>query len=77
LYAYYHQFGNEGVEFILFNQSVNRLQAKGFEQNSPDYSFFFHTLLWAFLPFSIAFYAGVFERTRNLIKERFKKDIRR
>ena len=38
LYAYYHQFGNEGVEFILFNQSVNRLQAKGFEQNSPDYS---------------------------------------
>jgi 4-amino-4-deoxy-L-arabinose transferase-like glycosyltransferase len=41
LYAYYHQFGNEGVEFIFFNQSVNRLQAKGFEQNSPDYSFFF------------------------------------
>ena len=73
LYAYYHQFGNEGVEFILFNQSVNRLQAKGFEQNSPDYSFFFHTLLWAFLPFSIAFYTGVFERTRNLIKERFQK----
>ena len=58
LYAYYHQFGNEGVEFILFNQSVNRLQAKGFEQNSPDYSFFFHTLLWAFYLFNRILHGG-------------------
>lgn len=73
LIAYYHQFGREGVEFILINQSFNRLQAKGFEETSPDYFFFFHTLLWAFLPFSLLFYLGVFERTKFFIKTNFVK----
>ena len=73
LFAYYHQFGEEGISFILFNQSVNRLQANGFEQTSPDYFFFFHTLLWAFLPFSLVFYTGVFERSNDLFKLKFKK----
>lgn len=73
LYAYQHQFGEEGIRFILFNQSVNRLTASGFEETSPDYFFFFHTLLWAFLPFSLAFYFGVFEKTAFFIKNRFRK----
>lgn len=73
LYAYYVQFGGEGIKFILFNQSVNRLNAKGFEETSPDYLFFFHTLLWAFLPFSLAFYTGVFERTAWFIRNKFTK----
>ncbi|KMQ67985.1 hypothetical protein ACM39_10830 [Chryseobacterium sp. FH2] len=73
LYAYHHQFGEEGIQFILFNQSVNRLTATGFEETSPDYLFFFHTLLWAFLPFSLAFYVGVFEKSAFFIKNRFRK----
>lgn len=73
LYAYHVQFGDEGIRFILFNQSVNRLTASGFEETSPDYFFFFHTLLWAFLPFSLAFYFGVFEKTAFFIKTRFRK----
>lgn len=73
LYAYNNQFGLEGIRFILFNQSVNRLNANGFEETSPDYFFFFHTLLWAFLPFSVAFYTGVFEKTGWFVKNRFRK----
>jgi len=73
LYAYHHQFGEEGIRFILFNQSVNRLTASGFEETSPDYSFFFHTLLWAFLPFSLAFYVGIFEKSAFFLKNRFRK----
>ncbi|WP_449397468.1 ArnT family glycosyltransferase [Chryseobacterium wanjuense] len=73
LYAYQHQFGGEGIKFILFNQSLNRLTANGFKETSPDYFFFFHTLLWAFLPFSLAFYFGVFEKTAFFIKNKFKK----
>ncbi len=73
LYAYFHQFGEEGIRFILFNQSVNRLTASGFQETSPDYFFFFHTLLWAFLPFSLAFYFGVFEKTAFFIRTKFKK----
>lgn len=73
LYAYYHQFGDEGIRFILFNQSFNRLTANGFEETSPDYFFFFHTLLWAFLPFSLAFYFGIFEKSWFFVKSKFKK----
>lgn len=73
LVAYHHQFGGEGIRFILFNQSINRLNAKGFEETSPDYFFFFHTLLWAFLPFSAAFYTGAFEKTAWFIKNRFRR----
>ncbi|ASW76081.2 dolichyl-phosphate-mannose--protein mannosyltransferase [Chryseobacterium piperi] len=73
LYAYYNQFGEKGIQFILFNQSVDRLTANGFEETSPDYLFFFHTLLWAFLPFSLAFYLGVFEKTAFFVKNKFKR----
>lgn len=73
LYAYQHQFGEEGIKFILFNQSMNRLTASGFNETSPDYFFFFHTLLWAFLPFSLAFYFGAFEKTFFFIKNKFRK----
>lgn len=71
--AYDHQFGEKGVEFILFNQSLNRLNANGFQETSPDYLFFFHTLLWAFLPFSLLFYTGVFAETKFFIKNKFRK----
>lgn len=73
LYAYYHQFGIEGIRFILLGQSVARLTGDGFVANNSDYLFFFHTLLWVFLPFSLAFYFGVFRQSRILIKEKFAK----
>ncbi|SFI54612.1 ArnT family glycosyltransferase [Halpernia frigidisoli] len=72
LFAFYHQFGTEGIKFILFNQSVNRLTASGFEQNNSDYFFFFHTLLWAFLPFSLLLYLGVFQQSKFFILNKFK-----
>lgn len=73
LFAYYHQFGADGVQFILFNQSVNRLTASGFESNNSDYLFFFHTLLWAFLPFSLLFYVGVFLQSKFFVLNFEKK----
>lgn len=73
LLAYWNQFGVEGLKFILFNQSLNRLNAKGFAETSPDYLFFFHTLLWAFLPFSALFYYGVSARSAAFVKSKFRK----
>lgn len=73
LYAYHHQFGEEGIRFILLGQSVARMTGDGFESTNSDYFFFFHTLLWVFLPFSLAFYFGVFERTRYFIQHRFQR----
>ncbi len=85
LYAYYHQFdlhpelvveGNKnisGVRFILWDQVFNRLNASGFEETSPDYFFFFHTLLWAFIPFSILAYIALYDGINKLIRSKFKK----
>jgi hypothetical protein len=33
---------------------------------SPEFSFFFHTILWAFLPWTIVLVTGVWERLRGL-----------
>lgn len=85
LYAYYLQFdlhpekvikGNtnvSGIKFILWDQSFNRLNATGRKATSPDYLFFFHTILWAFLPWSLLMYAGMFKN----IKSSFKKEIKK
>ncbi|NIJ46012.1 4-amino-4-deoxy-L-arabinose transferase-like glycosyltransferase [Wenyingzhuangia heitensis] len=85
LYAYYVQFdlhpekvfngfnNISGIRFILWDQSFNRLTGTGFKNNSPDYFFFFHTILWAFLPWPIIMYAGMFSHLKKAISHRFKK----
>ncbi len=74
LYAYHHQFGVDGIKFILLGQSVDRMAGNGFAPNNSDYAFFFHTLLWAYLPFSLLFYTGVFKKSTAFIKNKFRKE---
>ncbi|GLB54049.1 dolichyl-phosphate-mannose--protein mannosyltransferase [Neptunitalea chrysea] len=76
LYAFYVQYdlhpettvnginNISGIKFILWDQSFNRMTANGFKPDSPDYFFFFHTILWVFLPWPLLFYAGLFKRFR-------------
>ena len=83
LYAYYYQFDMHpeklihgqnnisGIKFILWDQSFNRLTATGFEHTSPDYSFFFHTLLWTLFPWSIIAYVALFNRLKLVLKLKF------
>lgn len=84
LYAYYIQFdlhpekvihgqsNVSGIWFILWDQSFNRLTASGFEKTSSDYLFFFHTLLWAFLPWSLIAYMALFTKLKLVFTTRFK-----
>ncbi len=84
LYAYYQQFdlfpdkivngqtNVSGIKFIFWDQSFNRLTGTGFESNNKDYFFFFHTLLWAFLPWAFIAYVAIFDRTKQFIKIKFK-----
>lgn len=85
LYAYYLQFdlhpekvflgknNISGVRFILWDQSFNRLTATGHQQNSPDYFFFFHTILWAFLPWPLLMYTGLFVNIKKGITQKYRK----
>lgn len=84
MYAYYMQFdlypdkvvngqtNVSGLKFIFWDQSFNRLTGSGFESNNTDYFFFFHTMLWAFLPWAFITYIAIFDRSRQFFKLRFK-----
>lgn len=77
LYAYNEQFGVTGIQFIFWDQSFNRLTGTGqHKANNTDYFFFFHTLLWAFLPWAIITYMAIFSKTKQLLTVKFsyKKD---
>ncbi|GHT80269.1 hypothetical protein AGMMS49960_16940 [Betaproteobacteria bacterium] len=54
LYAYYQQFGERGVKFILWAQNVERLSGERFgKAGADDPLFFVHSFLWAFLPWAL------------------------
>ena len=83
LYCYYLQFdlhpeklvngshGQSGIKFILWTQSFERFSGNRNFVMNQEFSFFFHTFLWAFLPWSLLTYAGAFYRIRELIRTRF------
>ncbi len=66
LYAYYVQFSWEGVRFILWEQVLYRTGGEMYgSASADDYFFFFHSLLWTILPWSLLFY---FFAIRDLLK---------
>ncbi|GLB50072.1 ArnT family glycosyltransferase [Neptunitalea lumnitzerae] len=85
LYAFYVQYdlhpelaingvnNISGIKFILWDQSFNRMTAHGYVPDSPDYFFFFHTILWVFLPWPLIFYTGLFNRIARLVKNKFQQ----
>jgi 4-amino-4-deoxy-L-arabinose transferase-like glycosyltransferase len=89
LYAYYLQFdqhpekfvngafNTSGVKFLLWSQSFERFAGDRSFTNSPEFSFFYHTILWAFLPWSILLVLGTFTRVRELVQTRFASFFQR
>lgn len=85
VYAYYVQFdlnpdlivhgrqGVSGVRFILWDQSFNRFSGDDFGATNSDYLFFFHSLLWMFIPFSLPLYGAIFRKSAGLLKHGFKR----
>jgi hypothetical protein len=82
-YAYYQQFdlhpekfvnggyGNSGVLFILWGQSVARLTGNTGMKENADFFFFHHSFLWAFLPWSLIAIFAIFSSLKRLFKIRF------
>lgn len=60
------QTGVSGLRFFFWDSQFGRFFNTGPIKGSGDPSFFLHTMLWAFLPWSLFFYMAVF----RLIKER-------
>lgn len=82
LYAYYLQFdmhpekfvngtyGNSGVKFLLWSHSLDRFAGNRDLVASPEFSFFYHTVLWAFLPWSLLLATGLWSRLTELWRTR-------
>ena len=54
-----------GLKFFFWDSQFGRFFNTGPIKGSGDISFFLHTILWAFLPWSVLFYAAV----ANLLKK--------
>jgi 4-amino-4-deoxy-L-arabinose transferase-like glycosyltransferase len=63
-----------GILFILFGQNTERLAGTNFgSQGGGDYLFFFHTYVWAFLPWTIVGAAAFYKRLKWFITRKFRK----
>jgi len=58
--------GVSGVRFILLGQTAERFTGRVGDAAAGDYVFFFHTLLWAFLPWTALLLATWVHRLRGL-----------
>ena len=78
VYCYYLQYdlhpekvirgesGRSGVAFILWKQNFERFQGDSFGADAKnDYFFFFHSLLWAFAPWSVLAFVAFFKRVKS------------
>jgi 4-amino-4-deoxy-L-arabinose transferase-like glycosyltransferase len=77
LYCLYMQFdrhpekivfgrtGVSGIRFFFWDSQFGRFFNTGPIKGSGDPFFYFHTVLWAFLPWSVLLYAAVFRRCRS------------
>lgn len=85
IYCYYLQYdlhpekiirnmtGPSGVAFILFFQNIERMEGSNWGSSSADDPFFFfHTLLWALLPWCLLAYWAVYRKADDLWKDRFR-----
>lgn len=59
------QKGVSGVKFFFWDSQFGRFMNTGPIKGKGDKFFFVHTLLWAFLPWSILMYGGLIQKTRN------------
>ena len=83
IYTLYRQFdlqpekvvfgetGVSGVKFFFWDSQFGRFFNTGPIKGEGDPFFFVHTLLWAFIPWSLPLYAGVGKSIIDLIKRRF------
>lgn len=78
LYCLYRQFdlhpgkevfgqrGVSGIRFFFWDSQFGRFFNTGPIKGSGDPFFYFHTLLWAFLPWSLLLYAAIVRKCRRL-----------
>lgn len=65
-----NQFGWEGIRFFFWENNVGRITGSYIKAVNDPF-FYFHSLLYLFLPWSLLFFISAFLEFRMLIKNRF------
>ncbi|MDD4108199.1 MAG: glycosyltransferase family 39 protein [Prolixibacteraceae bacterium] len=71
LIGLWNQFGTEGITFFFWDNNIGRL-AGTYVKSTNDPVFYFHSLLYLFLPWSIMLFIISYYDLRTLIRNRFK-----
>ncbi len=66
-----NQFGWDGIVFFFWENNIGRFTGTYVQTNS-DPLFYFHNLIFLFLPWSIIFYVSAFYDIKHLIQNKFK-----
>ncbi len=65
----FHRKGVSGIKWFLWDSQFGRFNSTGYIKRSDGSVFFFlHTLLWAFAPWGILLYCGIFISIKKLVK---------
>jgi len=67
--------GVSGIRFFFWDSQFGRFLNTGPIKGNGDPFFYFHTLLWAFLPWSLVLYAAVFRKIRGLARRTIPGDL--
>ncbi len=77
LYSLWYQFDNHpeklvhgkngvsGINFFLWDGQFSRFADTGMLKEKRDHIFYLHTLLWAFLPWSLIMFTAVIQKIKN------------
>lgn len=81
LYSLWYQFDNHpekmvhgktgvsGIRFFLWEGQMSRIADTGMLREKKDHFFYLHTLLWAFLPWSLVLFAAIVQKIKSGIKK--------
>ena len=71
LIGLFKQFNWVGIKFFLWTNNFGRITGSLYENNS-DLTYYIHTFLWVFLPWSVIGIAALFMEIRMLIRDHWK-----
>ncbi len=66
--------GISGLRFFFWDSQFGRFNNSGPIKGSGDPFFFIHTLLWAFLPWSLMLFAALFSAIKNSWRKKFQPE---
>ncbi len=73
LHHLYQTFGWDGIYFFLIENNTGRISGDILQNSKVDYSFYLHTFLWLFLPWSLISYLGLYQWIRGRLQQQKTK----